>query len=108
MKDEDLILTTFKLNIQAQSNTGNSGWLTEIQHHNPAWINPITATARGLSDGDAITITSRIGKVAATAMVTPTVIPGVVAVSTHFGRWQGGRYASGTLFRDKLVKMKGC
>ncbi|MEE8365019.1 MAG: molybdopterin-dependent oxidoreductase [Gammaproteobacteria bacterium] len=95
MKDEDLILTTFKLNVQAQSNTGNSGWLTEIQHHNPVWINPITATARGLSDGDAITITSRIGKVAATAMVTPTVIPGVVAVATHFGRWQGGRYASG-------------
>ncbi len=95
MKDEDLILTTFKLNTQALSNTGNSGWLAEIHHDNPVWINPVTATARGIVEGDAITIKSRIGEVAATAMVTPTVAPGVVAVSTHFGRWEGGRYASG-------------
>jgi len=27
--------------------------------------------------------------------VTPAVAPGVIAVSTHLGRWQGGRYASG-------------
>jgi anaerobic selenocysteine-containing dehydrogenase len=95
MKDEELILTTFKLNVQVLSNTGNGSWLDEIQHDNPVWINPVTASARGISEGDGIIIKSRIGKVAATAMVTPTVAPGVVALSTHFGRWQGGRYASG-------------
>ena len=95
IKPEELILATYKLNVQVLSNTGNSGWLTEIHHDNPVWINPITADARGISEGDAITIKSRIGQIAATAMVTPTVAPGVVAVSAHFGRWEGGRYASG-------------
>ena len=90
-----MILTTFKLNVQVLSNTGNSGWLNEIHHDNPVWINPVTASARGISDGDAIAIKSEIGQVVATAMVTPTVAPGVVAASTHLGRWEGGRYASG-------------
>lgn len=93
--DEQLILTTFKVNVQALSNTGNGGWLTEIHHENPVWINPVTATVRGISEGDAITVKSKIGEVTAIAMVTPTVAPGVLAMSTHLGRWEGGRYASG-------------
>jgi len=28
-------------------------------------------------------------------MVTPTIAPGVIAISIHAGRWQGGRYAAG-------------
>jgi len=95
MTEDELILTTFKLNVQVLSNTGNSGWLNEIHHNNPVWINPVTATARGLSEGDAMIIKSAIGEVTATAMVTPTVAPGVLATATHFGRWEGGRYASG-------------
>jgi len=95
MADDALILSTFKLNIQALSNTGNGGWLTEIQHDNPAWINPETALARGIAEGDTIVVKSSIGEVEARAMVTPTVAPGIIAVSTHFGRWEGGRYAAG-------------
>jgi len=95
MSDDQLVLTTFKVNVQALSNTGNGGWLTEIYHENPVWINPLTADAGGIADGDAITIISDTGKVAATAMVTPTVAPGVIAISTHLGRWAGGRYAAG-------------
>ena len=95
MKDDQLILTTFKVNVQVLSNTGNGGWLTEIHHDNPLWINPLTATARGIVEGDAITVKSRIGEVVARAMITPTVAPGVVALSTHLGRWEGGRYAAG-------------
>ena len=93
--DDQLILTTFKVGVQALANTGNSGWLAEIHHQNPAWINPLTAAARGISEGDAITIKSKIGKVNATAMVTQTIAPGVLAISSHLGRWEGGRYASG-------------
>ena len=95
MKDEELIFTTFKLNVQVLSNTGNNGWLNEIHHNNPVWINPVTASERGISEGGAITIKSRIGEVMATAMITPAIAPGVVAVSAHLGRWEGGRYASG-------------
>ncbi len=95
MSDDQLILTTFKLNVQVMTNTGNGAWLNEIHHENPIWINHDTASARGISDGDAVFLKSSIGEVAVTAMVTPAVAPGVVALSTHLGRWQGGRYASG-------------
>ncbi len=95
MTEDQLVLTTFKTNALALSNTGNGGWLSEIHHDNPVWINPLTAKVRGIADGDIITIKSDIGQVSATAMVTQTVAPGVVAISTHLGRWEGGRYAAG-------------
>jgi len=95
MKDDELILTTFKVNVQTTSNTDNGGWLSEIYHDNPLWINPLTAAARGLVDGDAIRIRSRIGEVEVAVRVTPAVAPGVLALSTHVGHWQGGRYSSG-------------
>jgi len=95
LTEEQLILTTFKVNVQAQSNTGNGSWLAEIQHDNPAWINPATAKKRGIVDGDLIKLTSEIGETETTAKVTPAVAPGVLAIATHAGRWQGGRYAAG-------------
>ena len=95
MGEDHLILTTFKVNVQALSNTGNGGWLSEIHHENPIWINPVTALANGISEGDAVIIKSAVGTVKAVAMVTPTVAPGIIAISTHLGRWEGGRYASG-------------
>jgi anaerobic selenocysteine-containing dehydrogenase len=94
LQQDELILTTFKVNVQALSNTGNCGWLAEIHHQNPVWINPLTASARGIAEGDAIRIQSKTGTVAATAMVTATVAPGVIALPSHLGRPQGGRYAS--------------
>ena len=92
---EKLILTTFKINVQAQSNTGNDSWLAEIQHDNPAWINPDTAEAHGIVDGDAIKVHSKTGETMTTAKVTPAVAPGILAIAIHAGRWQGGRYAAG-------------
>lgn len=95
LTEDQLILTTFKANVQTLSNTGNDSWLAEIQHDNPAWINPQTAAARKIVDGDLVRIKSPIGEIEAVAMVTPAIAPGVVAISTHAGRWQGGRYAAG-------------
>ena len=95
LKSDQLILTSFKVSVQAQSNTGNGSWLAEIHHDNPAWINPLTAAAREIADGDEIKITSKTGAVEAMARVTPAVAPGVLAIATHAGRWQGGRYAAG-------------
>jgi len=36
MTEGQLILTTFKVNVQTLSSTGNDSWLTEIQNDNPA------------------------------------------------------------------------
>ncbi len=94
MKPDELILTTFRVNVQTLSRTQNCMWLDEINTDNPAWINPDTATARGIADGDMIRISSRLGDIEATAKVTENAVPGVIALSSHGGRWEYGRYAS--------------
>jgi thiosulfate reductase / polysulfide reductase chain A len=81
--------------VQTHSRTQNCKWLTEIHHENPAWINPINAEALGIKDGDAISVRSKTAEIDTTAMVTPTVASGVIAISHHFGHWEYGRYASG-------------
>jgi anaerobic selenocysteine-containing dehydrogenase len=95
MKADELVLTGFKVNVQTLSRTQNCMWLDEINVDNSAWINPETAAARGIGDGDRIKIGSRLGEIEATAKVTETVVPGVIAVSSHGGHWEYGRYASG-------------
>ncbi len=95
MAPEDLILTTYKVNVHTHSRTMNCRWLAEIYHDNPAWINPRTAQARGIGDGDWIKVTSGIGEIETRAKVTPAVVPGVIAISHHCGHWEYGRFASG-------------
>ncbi len=95
MKADEMILTTFRINVQTLSRTQNCRWLDEINVGNPGWINPETAAARGIADGDRIKIGSRLGEIEATAKVTENVVPGVIAISSHGERWEYGRYASG-------------
>ena len=91
----ELILITYKVAVQVHSRTQNCKWLSEIYHDNPAWINPETAAALGVGDGDAIRVKSASGELETEARVTPAVVPGVIALSHHCGHWQYGRYASG-------------
>ena len=97
MGAEQLILTTFKVAAQIHSRSANCKFLSEIYHTNPAWINPETAAARGVEEGDVIKIRSRFGEMESKARVTPAVAPGVVAISHHCGHWAYGRYASGNV-----------
>jgi anaerobic selenocysteine-containing dehydrogenase len=93
--DDELILTTFKSNVQTHSRTQNCKWLTEIYHDNPAWINPKTAAERGINNGDTIRIESNVGEIITKALVTEGVHPKAIAVSHHGGHWAHGIYASG-------------
>jgi len=95
MTADELILTTYKVNVQSHSRTQNCKWLTEIYHKNPAWMNPVTAAQRQLVDGDMIKVKSRIGEIVTKLRVTPAVVPGVISISNHCGHWQYGRIASG-------------
>ena len=94
-QDDELILTTYKVNVQTHSRTQNCRWLSEIYHDNPAWINPLTAQQRGVADGDKIKVKSAVGEIETYAKVTPAVVPGVIAISHHCGHWEYGRFASG-------------
>ncbi len=95
MQSNELILTTYKVNVQSHSRTQNCKWLTEIYHDNPAWVNPQTADERNLADGDKIKVKSEVGEITTRVRVTPAVVPGVIAISNHCGHWQYGRVASG-------------
>jgi len=95
LKEGEFVLTTFRINTQTLSRTQNCPWLDEINTDNPGWINPSSATAQGIKDGDRIKIASPLGEIEATAHVTENVVPGIVAISSHGRRWEYGRYASG-------------
>ena len=102
MKPGELILTTFKVAAQIHSRSANCKWLSEIFHDNPAWINPTTAAAQGIEDGDPVKVKSTVGEIETTARVTPAIIPGVIAISHHCGHWEYGRYASGKKAPDGM------
>ncbi len=115
-----LIMISFKVNVQIHSRSQNCKWLQEIYHVNPAWLNP--ATARRLlgddvKEGDLIRIQVdmaelpwRVGKditsakaITARLHLTEAVHPEVIAVSYHCGHWAYGRYASGRQLAPQLT-----
>ncbi|MBI4185123.1 MAG: molybdopterin-dependent oxidoreductase [Proteobacteria bacterium] len=94
MRAGDLVLTTYKVNVQTLSTTQNCKWLTEIYFDNAARIHPTTAREHGIGDGDRVRIKSKVGEIETTAKWSHSIVPGIVAISTHAGRWEYGRYAS--------------
>ena len=95
MAKDDLILTTYKVAVHTHSRTSHCKWLMEIKHDNPAWLNPRTAQERGIVDGDQIKVSSTTGEMTTTAYITEGIVPGVIAISFHFGRKHSGVYGSG-------------
>jgi anaerobic dimethyl sulfoxide reductase subunit A len=54
-------------------------WLREVELHQ-AWINPVDATARGITDGDEIYVYNDRGRVMIPAWVTERIKPGVISI----------------------------
>ncbi len=100
MGPDDLVLTTFKVNVQTHSRTQSCKWLTEIYHENPMWIHPDTAAERGIKNGDLVKVLSSIGEITTKARVTEGIVPRVVAIANHMGHWAYGGYASGKSCKD--------
>lgn len=95
MGPNDLILTTFKVNVQIHSRSANCKWLSEIYHSNPALLNSKTAAKLGIRDGDKIKVKSPIGEIVTQAAVSEEIHPSTIAVSHHCGHWEYGQVASG-------------
>ncbi len=114
MTKNELVMTSFKVNVQIHSRSQNCKWLTEIYHKNPAWINPETARRFGIEDGDMIKVKvvekeypergyslPRTREITTKASVSEGIHPSVIAVSFHCGHWAYGRVASGkAVFSD--------
>ena len=92
MKEDELILTVHRANVMT-SRLANAKWLSEILHDNPLWINPATARARGLHDGDRVKVASKAGSLAVRVRFSQGIHPRVVALTEGLGHWELGRIA---------------
>ena len=94
MKDDEVILSTFKINVHKQSRTAAVKWLAEIAHSNPVWMNPQTAAKIGVNTGDLVRIETQVGHLVTKAYVTHGIHPKVISIPTAFGHWEYGRLAT--------------
>jgi anaerobic selenocysteine-containing dehydrogenase len=88
LKDQMVLISTFRLPVQIHTRSANSKWLDEIAHTNPVWIHPSDAERIGVRTGHPLRVETEIGHYVAKAWVTEGIRPGVVACSHHMGRWR--------------------
>lgn len=107
MRDDQLVMTSFKWNVHNHGRTANLKWCSEIVHSNPAWIHPDTAKRMGLKDGDFVELTGHrslylakltpglgLGsgeiekKLRIPVWITPAVHPKALAISNSLGHWE--------------------
>jgi molybdopterin-containing oxidoreductase family molybdopterin binding subunit len=91
----DMYLTNMKMPNQALSHTHRNPLLTALSsRHNDlrsVWINPVTASAHDISDGEQVIVETFEGRQqTATARVTNLVHPEVLATQGCGGGWAGG------------------
>jgi anaerobic selenocysteine-containing dehydrogenase len=77
-------------------------WLEDIianhaPYHNHIWINPKTAAARGIKDGDTIVVESRGGKTQGPVILTEMIHPEVVGFP--------GMRGTGTLQQNPIIRV---
>jgi anaerobic selenocysteine-containing dehydrogenase len=94
MKEDEMILTTYKINVHKQSRSASVKWLAEIMHSNPVWMNTETGAKMGVKTGDLVRIESAVGHMVTKAYVFEGIHPKVVAIPTAFGHWEYGRLAT--------------
>lgn len=112
LRDNELVMTSFKWNVHNHGRTMNLKWLAEIVHSNPAWLNPQTAEQFNLADGDWVELTSYHSQMLEKALPSithgvrdesdrlvvntmrvpivtmPGIHPKAIAMSNSCGHWQ--------------------
>ncbi|RLC28008.1 MAG: molybdopterin oxidoreductase, partial [Deltaproteobacteria bacterium] len=84
-----LVFGNFRVFEHEHCSTFNNIYLMKLRGTNPLWINVIDAAARGISDGDAVTVRSPWGIRNLRARVTWDICQGVVASAGGFGHARG-------------------
>ncbi|MHB8922162.1 MAG: molybdopterin dinucleotide binding domain-containing protein, partial [Thermoleophilia bacterium] len=103
--EHELVMSIYETAVQTDGRTGNCMWLDEIQHDNPAFINPETASRLGILEGDKIKLirAARSGEakersIETTAFISEGVHPKVIALAGGCGHTGFGRVAQGEKF----------
>jgi anaerobic selenocysteine-containing dehydrogenase len=68
----------------------NAHRLVKGPRRDQLWINATDAAARGINEGDEVSLTSRVGEIRVTAKITDRVMPGVVSLPHGFGQKREG------------------
>lgn len=92
---EGLHLLTHKLPFHTQSATAGNPYLAAIQADNPVHVNPATAAAAGVGEGDRVRLTSSRGALVVRVHLSEAVRPDTLALAHHFGHWAWSREAAG-------------
>lgn len=86
----------------ADGKGANQPWLQELPDPTTGvmWgsrveINPQTAEALRIQEGESVWIESSVGKIKAKVLCFPGIGPGMVGIATGQGHWEYGRYARG-------------
>ncbi|HGY92128.1 MAG TPA: hypothetical protein ENK43_13240, partial [Planctomycetes bacterium] len=111
LKDDELVMTSFKWNVHNHGRTANLKWCSEIVHSNPAWIHPETAARLGLATGDWVELTGyrskdvdgklpslnlgtgETGTLRIPVVVTKGIHPRAIAISNSLGHFEYSRVA---------------
>lgn len=101
-KGDGLVLIAYPSPVLHDGRGANRPWLQELPDpvSKITWsswveINPETADAMGIADGDFVAVANEAGTVEAPAFRYPGIAPGVVAVPIGQGHTGFGRYAEG-------------
>ncbi len=91
-EEYDLYVTSSRLPLHSHSVSADNPWVNDICERNRLdyniLLNSETAEAKGISDGDKVTVESKTGKVTGTVRVTECVHPQVVGtLGGHLGQW---------------------
>lgn len=108
--EHDLVLAIYDTALHTDAKTGNCMWLDEIQHNNPALINPETAAKLGIKDGDKIKLIraassgeAKERSIEAEAFITEGVHEKVIAMANGVGHTGFGRVAQGEKVKKKEI-----
>ncbi|WP_232501764.1 molybdopterin dinucleotide binding domain-containing protein [Eggerthella sp. YY7918] len=83
--DRPFAFINWKARTNGSHRTIAAPWLREVTTENFVWMNPADADARGLANGDAVTIVGPEGEAAGHVRVTEGIRPGVVGANYSFG-----------------------
>ena len=90
----DLFAVPYKLPFQALSLSAQNPWLADLSERHPFAFRLLmhrrAADARGIGDGDEVTVTSRAGSVTGKVRLSEGIHPEVVAVAGINGHWAKG------------------
>jgi anaerobic selenocysteine-containing dehydrogenase len=119
-KQYPFFLNVYRLMTVTGGRNANQPWLAEIvgPHVKQRWstwaeINPETAGALGIADGDRVMVESPFGTIKVRAKLYPGAMPKVISIPFGLGRTSYGRWAKGiganphSLLSDRMEPLTG-